>query len=255
MMIKLGIQTNVYSNEAHKNLGQILPKIAAAGYQWIEIGAHRVNLEDPEGFQTVVKNSGLQVCALHTFGKIFDRSATESTLQNMDKVAKFAASIGVKNVALSSAEKYGKTPEEIKTSVATLNEVGRAAKQHGITLRYHNHNYEMVDDMSEYKAMMTGTDPALVSFIMDLCWVKRGGFDPAATLKKFAPRVSYVHFKDVTADGKWADLGQGVMDFMSIMETIRSYSDIFVVFERDEAVNDPEASMKVSRDFLRTLGI
>ena len=58
---------------------------------------------------------------------------------------------------------------------------------------------------------MTETDPALVSFEMDIYWAVNGGADPLALLARYPGRFKMLHVKDSLGppDNKMTDVGAG----------------------------------------------
>ena len=70
-----------------------------------------------------------------------------------------------------------------------LNRAGRMAREAGLKLGYHNHNWEffrLTDDPSRtaYDVLTDETDPTLVHLEMDLFWVTRGARDPVDLIRQ-----------------------------------------------------------------------
>lgn len=66
----------------------------------------------------------------------------------------------------------------------------------GIQLLYHNHDFEFVRLDGEYALdLLYQAIPALQTEL-DTCWVKVGGEDPAAFVRKYTGRAPIVHLKD-----------------------------------------------------------
>src|SRR5919109_1922362 len=69
-----------------------------------------------------------------------------------------------------------------------LNRAGRMARDAGLKLGYHNHNWEffrLTDNPSRtaYDVLTDATDPDLVHLEMDLFWITRGARDPVDLIK------------------------------------------------------------------------
>jgi sugar phosphate isomerase/epimerase len=134
-----------------------------------------------------------------------------------------------------------------------LNRAGRMAREKGLRLGYHNHNWEFFrlnDDPSRtaYDVLVEETDPRFVHFEMDLFWVTRGARDPADLLDRLRGRVLQYHVKDMNRAGSFEDPGQGLLDFERIFRTHR-VSEYIV--ERDDAGTAPRAP----EDALDTAGV
>ena len=81
--------------------------------------------------------------------------------------------------------------------------LGKMAKELGMTLLYHNHDFEFEKIDGKYALeILYDTVPAdLLQTELDTCWVRVGGEDPAPYVRKFAGRAPVVHLKDY-AGGK-----------------------------------------------------
>src|SRR5258706_8348866 len=64
---------------------------------------------------------------------------------------------------------------------------------------YHDHGYELVPyvNVTLLDLMIRETDPALVSFEMDVLWTYYPGVDPAALIRKYPGRFKLMHIKDM----------------------------------------------------------
>jgi len=142
-----------------------------------------------------------------------------------------------------------------------LNEAGRMARDAGLRLGYHNHNWEffrLTDDPSRtaFDVLIEETDPRLVHFELDLFWVTRGARDPVDLLRRLRGRVRQYHVKDMNQAGSFEDPGQGLLDFPRIFRTqqVEEY-----IVERDDAGSPPRTpqdalvTARVGYQFLRTV--
>ena len=91
---------------------------------------------------------------------------------------------------------------EAKKAAADFNKFGAAFKAAGIAFAYHCHGYEfkpLAEGGTEtaFDVLVRETNPALVSFEMDVFWVVHPGQDPAKLLAKYAGRWSLMHLKDI----------------------------------------------------------
>ena len=115
----------------------------------------------------------------------------------------------------------GWIPEEERTLdgyralAELLNERGAAAKQQGLKLGYHNHEFEFIDQNGEngYDILLDRTDPALVDMEIDFFWAAEAGVDPASLFEKAPGRFTSCHIKDRNARGDMVSVGDGVIDF------------------------------------------
>lgn len=126
----------------------------------------------------------------------------------------------------------------------------------GMTLAYHNHDFELVDfaGRTGLELLFEAAGPGLKTEL-DLAWVARAGLDPAAMLGKFRGRLFAVHAKDNAAQGQaqdeggFAAVGQGVLDWASILPAARAAGVQWFIVEHDQP-RDPAAVVKAGADYL-----
>ena len=142
-----------------------------------------------------------------------------------------------------------------------LNQAGQMARDVGIKLGYHNHNWEffrLTDNPSRtaYDVLTDTTDPDLVHLEMDLFWVTRGARDPVDLIKQNKGRVLQYHVKDMNQAGSFEDPGQGLLDFPRIFSHSKEAGAIEYIVERDDAGSPPRTpadaltTARVGYDFL-----
>ncbi|MET8912032.1 sugar phosphate isomerase/epimerase [Micromonospora sp. NPDC004551] len=136
---------------------------------------------------------------------------------NLDGVIANARAFGAKYVRISGSGSWGL--DDYSAVAATLNAVGAKLKQAGITVAYHNHGFEFTTQeggVRGYDVLVRETDPNLVAMELDLYWASSVGADPVELIKQYPGRFSLFHVKDMAADGSFADVGEGTIDFARI---------------------------------------
>lgn len=135
--------------------------------------------------------------------------------------------------------------------------LGEKAKALGMTLAYHNHDFEFTKIDGEYALdiLYKTVSADLLQAELDTCWVRVGGEDPAAYITKYAGRVDVLHLKDYAGSktenmyaligidenekketgGKFEfrPLGCGVQDFPGILSAAAAAGTKWVVVEQD----------------------
>jgi sugar phosphate isomerase/epimerase len=145
-----------------------------------------------------------------------------------------------------------------------LNRAGRMARDAGLKLGYHNHNWEffrLTDNPSRtaYDVLTDATDPDLVHLEMDLFWVTRGARDPVDLIRQNQGRVLQFHVKDMNQAGSFEDPGQGLIDFARIFRHSKEAGVKEYIVERDDAGTPPRqpedalTTARVGYQFLRTI--
>jgi sugar phosphate isomerase/epimerase len=154
--------------------------------------------------------------------------------------------------------------DDWKYSAEQFNAIGEKVHAAGLKFGYHNHKIEFkkADGVTPYDELVRLTDPAKVTFELDLGWVVVGGGDPVALLKKYSDRISMLHVKDFKVgvpSGKEPDtieeLGRGTIDYAPIFAAAASTGNIKHVFVEQEAFNvPPMESLKIDVDYMKKMG-
>lgn len=177
---------------------------------------------------------------------------------DLDGVVAFNRSIGNTTLVvpyLSEKER----PTDAAGWIALGEELGRITKRahaSGMTLAYHNHDFEIVDfgGKTGLELLFEAAGPDLKTEL-DLAWVARAGYDPAAMLGKFRGRVFAVHAKDnapkgqARDEGGFAAVGQGVLDWNAILPAAAEAGVQWYIIEHDQPL-DPAAVIKVGATYL-----
>ena len=145
-----------------------------------------------------------------------------------------------------------------------LNRAGRMAREAGLKLGYHNHNWEffrLTDNPSRtaFDILTDETDPDLVHLELDLFWATRGARDPVDIIEQNKGRILQYHVKDMNQAGGFADPGQGLIDFARIFEDSRKAGAVEYIVERDDAGTPPRTpadaltTAEIGYDFLAAI--
>lgn len=253
----LAIQTNAWLNSLHhSDLPVIIEQIARAGYDALEIGAQRLDLDNPDAFLALTTHHGLGIAGIHTGGEIYTPTEMRARQDFFERAVRFARAVNASCVLLSGKPKEGgKTDADLASEVNSLHWVADICQLQGLPLNFHTHNWELADDLRELHYLTANTDPDRISLCLDIGWVQRAGYDPLRVIDEFYPRIRYLHLKD-TLDDCWTEVGRGTVDFRTLLADLnqRGFSGQLAV-ERDEELENAFESAKISRDALRDLGV
>ncbi|GAA4071079.1 sugar phosphate isomerase/epimerase [Actinomadura miaoliensis] len=147
------------------------------------------------------------------------------------------------------------TADEWKKLADDLNKAGRLACRYGLRFGYHNHAHEfqrLPTGEVPYDIITSRTDPRYVHLELDLYWAVAGGRDPVELIRAHRHRVLQYHVKDRAADGSFADLGTGTIDFPRIFSHSREAGVIEYIVEHDQPTA-PLNTAKVGYDYLRAV--
>jgi sugar phosphate isomerase/epimerase len=119
------------------------------------------------------------------------------------------------------------TSDDWKWNADYLNAKGAALKRLGLQFAYHNHNFEFapVGGSTGMALLLQATDPALVTFEMDVGWVAAAGVDSIALFDRYPGRFTAMHIKDIKASTRPnfslqldpCEVGQGVVDWKAVL--------------------------------------
>ena len=162
---------------------------------------------------------------------------------------------------LSEAKKYGAkfatcywiphaegpiSLDEMKTATALFNQVGEQFAKEGITLTYHPHGYEFGNVGSGTPMDYMLENAKHFKFNMDVFWVKMGGGDPLAIMKKYPGQFPQLHLKDRkkgtpgSPDGRGdvetnVVLGTGDIDIAGLIREAKKQGTQFLVIEDESS--------------------
>jgi sugar phosphate isomerase/epimerase len=250
--VRVGIQTNAWSDAMHRDeLPRVLAEVAGAGYSGFEIGAHRVDLDRPRELRELVGSKGLTVLGIHSSANLRDPAALAEAEARISRIADFSVMLGAAFVPVSNHRTTDRSVQEYRAEAVALDRLGRLCADRGIRLAYHNHDWEVTEDYSGLRSLCERTDPDLVSLVLDVGWVARAGGDPVQAASRFRKRIAYFHLKD-TLGGWFTELGRGTAGLDALGSALQGSWDGWLIVERDEAMQDPAESARLSREYLRT---
>ena len=120
------------------------------------------------------------------------------------------------SIVLSAVPPASFADREGLKEVATLfNKAGELCASAGMKFGYHNHDFDFmpVNGVMPFDYLIESTDPASVTFQLDLYWATKAGVDAAAYPGRYPGRISSCHMKDMGFDGEIVDVGTGSIDF------------------------------------------
>ncbi len=240
---QIGVQLYSARNELAKDFKGTLEKIAAMGYDGVELAGLPAGVSSADAVK-LLKSLNLSVVSGHMALPVGE---------NKDKVIAEAKVLGVRRIVHSTGRDVCASRESIKNACATINEAAVNAKAAGLQIALHNHWWEFqnVDGELAHKIMLKELLPDVV-FEIDTYWVKVGGVtEPATVIKELGARVPLVHIKDGPGvQGKpMTAVGQGCMDFPTILASVTHAE--WLIVELDECATDMLDAIRDSITYLK----
>lgn len=212
-LMKTGIQLYTLRDIIGTDLTGTLTAISKIGYSSLEAyGFDGSFFKSPaKEFRKICNDLGMDITSTHS--GITAANATEYT----DK----AAEAGLEFLILPSFNgRPEKTLDDFKKVAHEMNQIGEITKKAGINFGYHNHDFEFqtMEGQLPYNTLLAETDPALVSFEMDIFWVLKGRQDPVQYFKSHPGRFHTWHIKDMGNDGDSCIVGNGKINFKDLLK-------------------------------------
>ena len=244
---RIGLQLYTVRAAMEKDVPGTLRAVAKIGYREVEFAGYFRHA--PADIRKMLDDNGLTSPSTHL--------GLDDLRQRFDTVAETAHAVGHRYLTVASLDMRDiRTLNDWQKVCEAFNEAGRRAKGAGLRFAYHNHAVEFaaVDGRIPMDVLLTGTDPSLVTFEMDLYWVTKAGFDPRTWFARYPGRFELVHVKDSRgAPGHtMTEVGSGAMDWKGIFAQRRKAGIRHYFVEHDEPANAMD-SIRVSYEYLRAL--
>ncbi len=272
MSFPIAVQVYSVRDDAKQDMRGVLTELKAMGYDGVEFAG--LYGHTPEEVRDMCREIGLVPISAHV--------EYEEMMQDSVGTMKAYKTIGCTYIVVPylAEGKRGGDPvwPEIKENIKML---GAVAKSEGLTLLYHNHDFEFIKYNGKYmlEDLYESVDADLLQTQLDTCWVKVGGEDPAEYLKKYAGRAPVVHLKDFTGSRKAATyeliglegnqrkavetekfslrpVGYGCQDFPAIIEAAKVAGTEWLIVEQDrpDEGRTRMECVKLSREYLKSIG-
>jgi sugar phosphate isomerase/epimerase len=185
---EVGLQLYSLRNQFKKDVPGTLKLIHDWGIKYIE-GGDTYGLS-MEAYKELLKKNELEMVGVGT--------SYEELRDNPEKVIQTAKYFGAKYVMVAWIPHDGNNFgfDDIKKATDIFNKAGKLLKKEGLSFTYHPHGYEFrpYKNGTLFDYMLQNAKD--FTFEMDVFWVKQGGADPLALLKKYPKKFSLLHLKD-----------------------------------------------------------
>jgi inosose dehydratase len=146
--------------------------------------------------------------------------------------------------------------------VTTLNELGKAVTDMGLTPVLHQHTGTCVETRDETYAVMESVDTKIMKFGPDIGQLQKGGSDPVKVVKDLLPLVQHMHLKDYSGGPEYlgyCPLGQGEVDIPAILAMMDGRKTAgLVMVELDSPPPQPapaRENARIAKAYLEKAGV
>jgi sugar phosphate isomerase/epimerase len=227
----IGLQLYTLRELMETDLPDTLAAVASLGYANVEFAGYFRH--EPADIQRLLQASGLHAPSVHV--------PPHALVNEPESTLDIAATAGHQYIVLAWWEQPMCTPDGYRQLAELLNHTGSLARDRGLSLAYHNHDFEFSanPEWVPYDFLLRETDPSLVSFELDVYWAVKSHRDPLRLVSSNPDRFPLLHAKDMDRSGGETDIGSGQIDFRGLLGDLPVDTVNFIFVERDE----PEAPL------------
>ena len=251
----VGLQLYTLREDIQKQgIEKILAEVAKLGYKKVEnFGYNQGKFfgKTPTEYRKLLDDNGLKAISGHYMtARSNSFGVMDGLTRNWDKVIEDAAVVGQEYAVIAYLIDNERKPEDYKQLFDQLNKGSEVAKKAGLTLGYHNHDFEFtqkIDGEKPYDLLLKNTN---VIMEVDLYWVAKAGENANEYFSKFPGRFPLWHLKDMakTERKEFAEVGVGSIDFGALFKNAEKAGLKHYFVEQDVCQRPPLESIKISID-------
>lgn len=237
-----------------------LRKVSELGYNAVEISQVPMDEKNVGELEKAQTELGMDVASLSVMMEKPVGRPGESLKDDFEKIVADAKRLDTKLLRIGMLP-FGamKSIDAVIDFAKETNGYAERLKDEGISLYYHNHHIEFAKFDGKYMLDIINENSPAMGLELDVHWVQRGGLDPVRTIDKYAGRTAMIHLKDYrigmmddsafgyleTGDFvnfmtefknvvQFAEVGEGNLDFPSIIEHAQAAGAQYMLVEQDE---------------------
>lgn len=262
-MLPIALQLYSVRDDLNKDFLGTLRKVKEMGYDGVELSG--LQDRDPNEVRAMLDEVGLTVMSSHV---------PVSELQKEGALERYVL-VGCRYVVVPWM-KFDDPEVDVPANIEIIRDIAVRAKTLGLTLLYHNHNFEFGDYRGKYilDEIYDSIPSDILRTQVDTCWVRFAGVDPASYVRKYTGRVPLVHLKDYVGgeEGetpfeligcterdrrpstfRFAPVGHGCQDMPAILAASQEAGAEWVIVEQDaSAERPPMEAAQMSVEYLRS---
>ena len=244
--IPIAVQMYTLREESEVDFVGTLRKVAELGFNGVEFAGYG-GLPVRE-VKKVLDELGLQAAASHV--------PLEDLESNLEQVIEDQKLLGSKYVVCPYLLPERRTEQDYHALILLLEQAGEKCRQEGITLCYHNHDFELErlsDGRTALESIFEDTNAANVKAELDVYWLTKAGEKPVEWMNRYRNRTPLIHLKDMTTDEEqyFAELGTGGVDIESVFNLGVDAGVKWWIVEQDFSRRTPFESIEISINFLK----
>ncbi|MCM2533834.1 sugar phosphate isomerase/epimerase [Neobacillus pocheonensis] len=243
--IPVAVQMFTLRDECEKDFAGTVKKVAELGFDGVEFAGY-YGLTAKE-VKALLDEHGLKAAASHV--------SLEELENNLARVIENQKILGSSYLVCPYLTPNRRSEEDYQALITFLDQAGEACRREGITLCYHNHDFELErlsDGRMALEAIFDDTNTDNVKAELDVYWLTKAGEKPVEWMKRYQNRIPLIHLKDMTTDEEkfFAELGTGGVDLELILPIGEEAGVQWWVIEQDVSRRTPFESIEISMNYL-----
>ena len=283
--MKFGFGFQLWMRDTHEeNFYRMLDELSLEGLDGFET-YHPFLLDwferRPKEFRRLLDMHGLELSSYYTSGEFTTEEQRELFRLTVRRRARFVAEAGYENMLLDGGHEFRglndrQLDDYIRAIADTANELGEYNKTLGLKTHWHQHWGSVFENRKNFYRFMELLDPGAVGFCCDCGQLELGDFDVLQTVRDFADRITFLHYKDVTKAGRpegelwpgktvpsdggaydvdsryrWVELGRGCVPYVEITKILAEHHyDGWIVDDFDFTGYPPRVSVRACKEYL-----
>ncbi|MFP7298897.1 sugar phosphate isomerase/epimerase family protein [Neobacillus niacini] len=248
--IPIAVQMYTLREESSKDFTGTLRRVAELGFDGIELAGFG-GLSAKE-VKVLLDDLNLKAVSSHV--------PLEELENNLMQVIEDQKTIGSSFVVCPYLMPERQSEDGYIALTSFLNQTGEILRREGITLCYHNHDFELKrlsDGRTALEAIYEDTNPENVKAEFDIYWLTKAGEIPVEWISRYQNRTPLIHLKDMTRDEAqfFAELGTGGVDIQSVLNMGEEAGVQWWIIEQDESRLTPFESIEISLNYLKKNGV
>ncbi len=229
-----------------------MQKVRAIGYQAVQISG--IGPITPSTVKRITEAHGLTICNTH-IGFDALRNDPEAIIAQHRLWDCRHVAVGSMPGAYREAGESG-----YRRFAADATAVGQRLAEAGLTFSYHNHSFEFerFGDHTGLDLIFAESDPRYLQAELDTYWIRHGGYDPEAWIRRMRDRMPVVHFKDMDLEDGipfMTEVGEGILDWPALIKACEESGVVWAAVEQDVCRRDPFESLAISYRNLERMGV
>jgi len=213
---------------------QVLHETHSAGFSGLELGPYGFMPLDADLVNGALSLNNIDICAGTIFEPLSNINSQAETLNKTKILCALLKKIGADKLVVidcvndlrSQFAGISDLAPRLQSAqwlvmMDTIRQIAAIAKAFGIRAVVHPHAGGYIEYEDELERMLADLSHDEVGLCLDTGHLYYAGMDPAKSLRRYADRLDYVHFKDINATvlknviksrvGFWKACAQGVM--------------------------------------------